>query len=55
MGKKHTTPADKYTKKDDKYYGVNIDIADHDKVSAAAVKQATHALNDNPRDNTLDE
>lgn len=38
-----------------RYNGVDVDVADDEKVTPAEVRQETRELNDNPRDNSLDE
>ncbi|MDE6415398.1 MAG: hypothetical protein K2K68_00010 [Duncaniella sp.] len=39
----------------DEYRGVDVNVADNEKVNAELVKEETAALNNNPRDNNLDE
>lgn len=47
---------DKEVKKDvDRYAGVETNVADNEKVNPEMVNAETRELNDNPRDNNLDE
>ncbi len=47
---------DKEVRKDvDVYAGVETNVADNGKVDPKMVKAETRELNDNPRDNNLDE
>lgn len=51
MDKKNITKAEVI----DRYPMAAIDAVDHEHVTAEEVKSATHSLNDNPRDNKIDE
>ncbi|MDE5809707.1 MAG: hypothetical protein K2K88_03570 [Muribaculaceae bacterium] len=44
-----------YSTEKDFYIGESIDSADKNKVDPELVKERTQTLNDNPRDNSLDE
>ncbi|MDO5395221.1 MAG: hypothetical protein Q4F07_04575 [Bacteroidales bacterium] len=42
-------------KETDEYPGAEINVADNEKISPKLVKERTKSLNDNPRDNKLDQ
>lgn len=51
MDKKNTTKAEEI----DRYPMASVDAVDDEKTTPREVRNATRELNDNPRDNNLDE
>lgn len=50
---KETTPKDE-VRNVESYPGAAIDVADKEKTDEATVKERTHTLNNNPRNNDID-